>query len=62
MFTHVSNTPKSITENFIQAIYSECSSSQYFILNDLSALSYDKKNDFSVFHLNIRHYKLQTKT
>ena len=52
-FTHVSNTPKSIRENFIQAIHSENNSSRYFTLNDLTALSYDKKNDFSVFHLNI---------
>ena len=52
-FTHVSNTPKSIRENFIQAIHSENNSSWYLTLNDLTALSYDKKNDFSVFHLNI---------
>ena len=54
-FTHVSNTPKSksIKKNFIQVINSENNSSQYFILNDLTALSYDKNNNFSVFHLNI---------
>ena len=52
-FTHISNTPKSIRKNFIQAIHSENNSSQYFTLNDLTALSYDKKNDFSLFHLNI---------
>ena len=52
-FTDVSNTLKSIRENFIQAIHSENNSSRYFTLNDLTALSYDKKNDFSVFHLNI---------
>ena len=33
-FTHVSNTPKSIRENFIQAIHSESNSSWYFTLND----------------------------
>ena len=49
-FTHVSNNPKSIRENFIQAIHSENSSSQHFTLNDLTALSYDKKNNFSMFH------------
>ena len=52
-FTHVSNSPKSIRENFIQAIHSENNTSRYFTLNDLTALIYDKKNDFSVFHLNI---------
>ena len=52
-FTHVSNTPKSIKENFIQVINSENNSSRYFTLNDLAALSYDINNDFSVFHLNI---------
>ena len=52
-FTHVSNTPKSIRENFIQAIHSENNSSRYSTLNDLKALSYDKKNDFLVIHLNI---------
>ena len=52
-FTHVSNTLKSIRENVIQAIHSENNSSQYFTLDDLTAISYDKKNDFSVFHLNI---------
>ena len=52
-FTYVSNTPKSIKENFIQAINSENNSSRYFTLTDLTALSYDKNNDFSVFHLNI---------
>ena len=52
-FTHVSNIPKSIRENFIQAIHSENNSVRYFTLNDLTALSYDKKIDFSVFHLNI---------
>ena len=54
-FTHVSNTPKSksIKKNFIQVINSENNSSQYFILNDLTAVSYDKNNNFSVFHLNI---------
>ena len=51
--THVSNTLKSIRENFIQAIHSENNSSRYFTLNNLTALSYDKNNDFSVFHLNI---------
>ena len=51
-FTHVSNTLKSIRENFIQAIHSENNSSWYFTLNDLTALSYDKKNDFSMFYLN----------
>ena len=56
-FTLVSNTPKSSRENFIQAIHSENNTSWYFTLNDLTALSYDKKNDFSVFHLNI--YSLQ---
>ena len=50
---HVSNNPKSIRENFIEAIHSENSSSQHFTLNDLTALSYDKKNNFSMFHLNI---------
>ena len=52
-FTHVSNTPKSIKENFIQANKSENNSSRYFTLNDLTTLSYDKNNDFSVFHLNL---------
>ena len=52
-FNHVSNTPKSIRENLIQTINSESNSSWYFTLDDLIALSYDKKNDFSVFHLNI---------
>ena len=50
-FTLVSNTPKSSRENFIQAIHSENNTSWYFTLNDLTALSYDKKNDFSVFQL-----------
>ena len=52
-FTHLLNTLKLIRENFIQAIHSENSSSRYFTLNDLTALSYEKKNDFYVFHLNI---------
>ena len=52
-FTHVSNTPKLIRGNFIQAIHSESNSSRYFTLDDLTSLSYDKKNDFSLFHLNI---------
>ena len=52
-FTHVSNTPKSIKENFIQAINSENNSSWYFTLNGLTALNYDKNNNFFVFHLNI---------
>ena len=52
-FTQVSNTSKSIKENFIQAINSENNSSQYFTLNDLTALNYDKNNYFSVFDLNI---------
>ena len=52
-FTHVSNTPKSTRENFIQAIHSENNSSWDFTLNNLTALHYDKNNDFSVFHLNI---------
>ena len=42
-----------IRENFNQAIHSENDSSWYFTLHDLTALSYDKKNDFSEFHLNI---------
>ena len=49
----VLNTLKLIRENFIQAIHSENNSSRYFTLNDLTALSYEKKTDFSVFHLNI---------
>ena len=52
-FTHVLNTLKLIRENFIQAIHWENGSSRYFTLNDLAALSYEKKNDFFVFHLNI---------
>ena len=52
-FAHVWNTPNSIRENFIQTTNSENNSSQYFTLNDLIALSYDKNIDFSVFHLNI---------
>ena len=52
-FTQVSNTSKSIKENFIQAINSENNSSRYFTLNDLTVLNYDKNNYFSVFHLNI---------
>ena len=64
-FTHISNTRNSIRENFIQYIKSEKSSSQYFTLNDLTALNYDQNNDFSVFHLSINFlqyhfYKLQT--
>ena len=64
-FTHISNTRNSIRENFIQDIKSEKSSSQYFSLNDLTALSYDQNNDFSLFHLSINslqyHFeKLQT--
>ena len=51
--THVSNTPKSVRKNFIQAINSEGNSSRYFTLNDLTAVSYDKKSDISVFQLNI---------
>ena len=47
-------THQSQSENFIQAFHSENNSSWYFALNDLTALSYDKKNDLSVFHLNIK--------
>ena len=47
-----SNTPKSIRENFIQA-HSENNSSWQLSLNDLTALSCDKKNNLSVFHLNM---------
>ena len=42
-FTHVSNTPKSIRENFIQAIHSENNSSRYFTRNDLTVISYEKR-------------------
>ena len=42
-FTHVSNTPKSIRENFIQAIHSENNSSWYFTRNDLTVISYEKR-------------------
>ena len=52
-FTHVSNTPKSIKQNFIQAINSGNNSSRYFTVNYLTALSYDKNKNSSVFHLNI---------
>ena len=48
MFTLVSNTPMLIRGNFIQAIHSENNSSWYFTLNNLPALSYDKKDDFCV--------------
>ena len=47
-FTHVSNTLKSIRENVIQAIHSENNSSRYFTLDDLTAISYDKKNDLNI--------------
>ena len=42
-----------IRENFIQTINIENNSSQYFTLNDLTAISYEKKNNFSMFQLNI---------
>ena len=44
---------KSIRENFIQAINWKNSSSQYFTFNDLTILSSNKNNDFSVSHMNI---------
>ena len=47
-FTHVSNTPNSMRENFIQAINSAHNWSWYFTLNDLTALSYDKNNNSCV--------------
>ena len=47
--THQSRSEKISFKIFIQ----ENISSRYFTLNDLTALSYDKKNDFSLFHLNI---------
>ena len=38
---------------FIPAIHWEKNWSLYFTLNDLTDLSYDKKNNFSMFYLNI---------
>ena len=52
-FTHVSNTPNSIRENFIQAINSQNNSSHCFTLNDLTVVNCDKNNDLFVFHMNI---------
>ena len=49
--TDRSQSEKISFQLFIQKI------SQYFTLNDLTALSYDKKNEFSVFHLNINSLK-----
>ena len=53
-------TQKSLRENLIQTINLENNSSWSFILNDLIALSYDKNNNFSVFHLNINNITLMS--
>ena len=52
-FTHVSNTPNTIREDITPPINSGGNLHQYFTLNKLRILSYNKNNDFSVLHMNI---------
>ena len=52
-FTHIDNAPQSVKENFIQKITSETNTSQYFTMSDLQSLTYNKKSNLALFHLNI---------
>ena len=52
-FTHIDNIQQSVKENFIQKITSETNTSKYFTMSHLQSLTYNKKNDLTLFHMNI---------
>ena len=52
-FTHIDKVPKSVKENFNQKTTSETDISKYFTMSDLQSLTYNKKSDLALIHLNI---------
>ena len=52
-FTHIDNVPQSVKENFIHKSTSEIKTSKHFTMSDLQSLTYNKKNNLALFHMNI---------
>ena len=52
-FTDIDNVPQSVKENFIHKITSETNTSKFFNTSDLQSLTYNKKSDLALFHMNI---------
>ena len=52
-FTHIDNVPQSVKEDFIHKITWETNTSKYFTMSDLQSLTYNKKSDLALIHLNI---------
>ena len=52
-FTHTDNVPQSVKEDFIHKITWETNTSKYFTMSDLQSLTYNKKSDLALFHMNI---------
>ena len=52
-FSHMDNVPQSVKENFIHKITSETNTSKHFTMSDLQSLTYNKKSNHALFHMNI---------